>query len=533
MISFSTPPVLPTTFTSKACEDAFALSLAELNFGFRGGSQPRYDYALATLTELRTIPRGLLGTHHVLVPDEIPLKSEEEILERLERMVNSVRDRRAIEAILWQVAIPRLTDKGKAEWQIQIDYLKILARNLARDRLKNPHFVDALLRGYLGEGAKMLADGAVTITRSIAKKYLIDLSVLWGIHDLQVIACRLFQSTRRPTGGWLEGSKYRPQTFEGLNQLSFKIGTYLETVRICLDRESSGNDFTNNDADLAKRITKLRGFCYGSGIMENAVKIGIGLGYSRKELFDRSTPTSKAHSRQFISTTDRGITITTNIQTTANKSIPDRSKPTEDTSPGKHLHVSSFQDGTRPEVALSYAIITFFHMVIDIPRRLESFLDNPTCDALTDTTLKACNLKHVRCYIDELIEAFRAIYLWDENHRSKECPVDKILNPAPRLRLSDAEVRKILIEHQSARLREDPFLRRGPLPTGQSRNHLGRSMFEDALEILRKENALPTDNPSQALAPDPQLSPALAWRFACTYANVPPPDTVRPFIPQF
>lgn len=153
----------------------------------------------------------------MLVPKKIPLKSEEDILARLEHMVNTVRDKKAINAILRRVVIPSTTGKAEKEYAFRSPGLANLARDLVRERSRDEQFVDDLLRGYLGECAQALAEGTVKIAPTTARNLLIDLSILWGLHDLQIIACRLFQATMRPTGGWFEGTDMRPQTLNGLS----------------------------------------------------------------------------------------------------------------------------------------------------------------------------------------------------------------------------------------------------------------------------------------------------------------------------
>lgn len=96
----------------------------------------------------------------------------------------------------------------------------------------------------------------------------------------------------------------------------------------------------------------------------------------------------------------------------------------------KRLHAGSFRDGMRPEAALSYAIITFVHMVIDLPGRIDRFVETRDREALTSATLTPHNLTSIRSISGELIDVFRAIYLWDANYLDKKLPSLRTQTPS-------------------------------------------------------------------------------------------------------
>lgn len=534
---------LPANLTLKSAMDSIASAQAELLYGRTVDNErdlqrlrtTRFDLELATATELRTVPSGWLDHHQVLLPDGFAPEGEDAIRTRLKRMVHTPANDTAIAAILSQVVIPRKNAKGKIEYFNPILSLEILARDLAHARVKDRRFVDDLLRGYLGDCAQALADGKINMPTSSARDMLINLSALWGLHDLQVIACRLFQATVWPTGGWLEGQDFKPQTMARLDQLASKTRLHLKTIEKSLKRQHPLYDGPRHDPQYEKEMRSLIGFATGNGLKNIAVSLAHRSGFSESEIHNKNVPLREGQRRHFLATTQYGLSHVESIGKILGDKHVDRDGKARSST---HLHAGSFRDGMRSETALSYAIISFVHMVIELPDRVDRFVDNRDVTALERATLVAHNFSHIRVFIQGLIAAYRAIFLLDANQFAKgdEKTGPDFFKVARQQSWDRQEVREALIAQASSRLLTNLKPAKTARENKADASRPGRDMITDARRILDQESGLPLDYQNKQFEPvglDPALSPALAWRFSCRRDHVPTPSFARPFAPKF
>lgn len=530
MTNFPIPPHLPDKLTMESISEAIALSLSELQYGRPISGPTCFAKELAESIKLRTVPPGWLENHHVLLPEEISLTSEEEIFERLERMVNTVRDPKAIKAILCSVAIPRDDAKGRTEYFNPIRDLLGLARRLTDAQTKDSKFVNCLLRGYLGECALALANGTIKIGATTARTLLIDLSILWGLHDLQIIACRLYQDTMRPTAGWLEGQAFRPKTLDTLNQVALTLLPHIGTLLPLL---ASGHDGVKDDPEFVEQMQSLEGYGHAHGLIEPLKDLAKQFGLTEDQISGDDPTLPDDMLEVFSKSTDAAYSAAQSLVGKSEGQYSRRTDEEGESSDAKRLQAGSFRDGMRAEASLAHAVITFVYMINDIPRRIDRFIENPDEDALACRTLTPCKFSQIKCDVEALVDVMRAIYLQDSNHLREDGPGANLHSGGEKLTLE--QVRELLIARQSDRLLEYPIFRTPPLSRKSLKPGAAREAIGDARRVLEKERALPLDDGDkkfQALPADPKLSPALAWRFSCTQANIPTPDLTRPSIPQ-
>lgn len=365
-----------------------------------------------------------------------------------------------------------------------------------------------------------------------ARTFLIDFCILWGLHDLQIIACRLYLDTVRPTAGWLEGQVYRELTLDSLRKFSLKHQRHFATLRTHWDRQDSGRDGVH-DPEFENRMRSLKGYCHALGLVERAGELARQYGFSEDQISGKDLRLQPGVLKDFRKAANAGYAYAEAAIRRSDEKIRSRTDSNKNPIVAKRLHAGSFRDGMRPEASLAYAVISFVYMINDIPRRIDQFIASANESALTRPSLTPCKYSDVKCDIEALVDALRAIYLQDSNHLREEATC-VALNPGGE-RLTIEQVRKLLITHQSDRLLEDPVFRNPPLSRKSRKPGTARQAIRDARHVHTSERSLPLDNQDkkfEPLPPDPKLSPALAWRFGCTRAHIPIPDLARPFVPE-
>lgn len=489
--------------------------------------QQSFASELATAVELRTVPPGWLERHQVLLPDTIDLDSEETIQAHLERMVNTVRDQRAIDAILCRIALPCPNTK-KIEYFNPIRDLKTLARSLERARHKDGPFVDALLRGYLGDCAKALADETILLPVETARKFLIDLSILWGLHDLQIIACRLFQRTMWPTAGWFERGRLKPRTFDGFLSKTNTLRNHLETILTELGSPDTASESLKETPQHKAKMKSLTSYAQQSGLFGMAKAYADKVGSHPNSNTESPQELSEEIHQYFVNSAKNGISLIDRINTFANHNYHSRDSHILKLRDPKKLQSSSFHDGMRPEVALTYAIFSFVYLINALPEQLSNFSENQGAAPFLDEPVRSQKYSKIKCDIEELIYAYRSVYLLDANLMPKEARSSMLPQLSTNAEFKRDEIRDFLTKNQTRYLEEDPYFRNGPLPRESTKLNIAKNMIGDAKKILEREKAISGVNKNLNLlnlsALDPRLSIALPWRFSCTRDNAPSPD---------
>lgn len=535
------PLAFPVPLRIEAVTDKIRLAQAQLAFG-HVATNPReiddlylrsFPHELSTAVELRMVPPGWLEQHQILLPDTIELNSVDAIQTRLERMVNTVRDTRAINAILCRIALTGIKDTINKFFN-PISSLKRVACILNEARETDAHFVDSLLRGYLGESLKILKERTISIPIATAHGLLVNLSILWGLHDLQIIVCRLFQATMWPTAGWAEGRKCKPQTFANLFAKANSLNEYFNTI----EYEFGNNDLSklkhNNGIHHKSRMQSLIGYAHANKLFEPATKYASELGFFDSENHHDLQKLPDDLRLYFIESSQKGITLIELINRIAERKCQGRYSETK-VSASERLHASSFRDGMRPEVALSYAIFTFVYAINALPKKLFFFVYNKDSSSFDDENLHTPSFRQLKPHIANLIEAYRSIYLIDANLLRQEGQPETFLTNLTRNNPSHFEMKQIFMENQTLHLIEDPYFRHGDLLRPSGTTNTAKAMIRDAREVLKREKALSgmSLNVFNENAVDPKLSIALRWRFSCFRQNVPPPVLTRPFTRQF
>lgn len=84
----------------------------------------------------------------------------------------------------------------------------------------------------------MIASAQVDkLGREKAVDLLSDMSRMWALHDLQIIAAKLHQSIYRPTGGMFEGLDAGSQSFQAVMRDPDKMGEMAAIALRLLERD--------------------------------------------------------------------------------------------------------------------------------------------------------------------------------------------------------------------------------------------------------------------------------------------------------
>jgi hypothetical protein len=485
---------------------------------------------LACACEFRTVKPGFLERHHILLPNTVSIENKEDILRRLQHMVHSGRNDDIINLILSRTLLPSRIGK-KDIFHLAIPGLDVLAQQLADASITDPEFIFDLLHGSLGECAHALRQGSLHMDRGTARALLTKMSTMWVLHDLQIISCRLFQATVFPTGGLLEAEDLRPHTFSGLNKRAAglsKFFTKLGKLMRCLDPASASQ---SNGHEITKLRRSLIGFISAKNNPEMYKREARRLGFSETLLSDNDPGISEEQRRYFLQIMDRAEALIEFIESFGQKKFIGRDNIKIKPKSMLHLHSSSIRDRMRPETALAYAVMSSVLTIRDIPSRIDQYLLDFDIHALTSPLLKSTPYKNIEWDIQELLHTYRSVYLWDANFLSKyeNSGVDIF---ATGRAFSPAEIRKHLIRHETAFLQDVGHIHTGEVQRIKTKSDIAKDMIKDAKHAFKQESSVDFSGKSSHFVPtrpDPQLSPALAWRFECRRDHMPVPDLTRPF----
>lgn len=485
---------------------------------------------LACACEFRTVKPGFLERHHILLPNTVSIENKEDILRRLQHMVHSGRNDDIINLILSRTLLPSKIGK-KYIFHLAIPGLDVLAQQLADASITDPEFIFDLLHGFMGECAHALRQGSLHMDRGTARDLLTKMSTMWVLHDLQIISCRLFQATVFPTGGLLEAEDLRPHTFSGLNKHAKGVTKFFNTLKKLMKSLDPSLSSLSNAANIKKYRESLTGFISAKKKIEVYKNEARRLGFPETFLSDKHLDIHEDQRKYFLEIMTRAERMVEFIEGFAQKKIIGRDNIKNEPKSMLHLHSTSIRDGMRPETALAYAVMASVLTIRDIPSRIDQYLLDFDIHALTSPLLKSTRYKNIEWDIQELLHTYRSVYLWDANFLSKyeNSGVDIF---ATGRTFSPAEIRKHLIRYETAFLQDVGHIHTGEVQRIKTKSDIAKDMIKDARHALEQESSVDFSGQSSHFfptRPDPQLSPALAWRFECRRDHMPVPDLTRPF----
>lgn len=428
----------PTFLAPEGVAIAIVQSL-DRQWGKGGSATPGAQ--LAEAADYCNVPQGLLLDHRILFPDPVPI-GRQAILIWLERMIHAPRNPQVINTILKATARDEIIvtvgdgrKSARTEWLPLIADLPKLAGQLASAQVAHPAFVRLLLRGELGSASHLLpADGWPDLPYERAAKLLRDVAVLWSLHDLQVMAARLYQALYQPTGFFAQSEPARTHVSTICASVK-EIRRALSAIRAALGR----NNRPLNAHEYGE-WTWLLGFIEKHGlealararakeaaiVVDEADSNAAGSPATMRKVQDLLThlernlgrPIGEAFQTVSAAETRRPADVARWCHVRQkNRRLQEHGKALAKVPDKKELagaSVAQLQFGMEPTIALAYAIVLFVLRMGKIEQVISDWQLRPGSDLLVDSATPLTNAQ--KRTIDALVTVYRAAILRDVGH---------------------------------------------------------------------------------------------------------------------